>query len=35
VLGAIVAIPVAASIQILFREYFDLRTLSLKTPSPA
>ena len=30
VLGAIVAIPVAASIQILLREYVDLRTLSLK-----
>ena len=34
-MGAIVAIPVAASIQILLREYVDLRTLSLKTPSPA
>jgi predicted PurR-regulated permease PerM len=31
VLGAIVAIPVAASIQILVREYVDLRTLSLKS----
>jgi predicted PurR-regulated permease PerM len=30
VLGAIVAIPVAASIQILVREYVDLRTISLK-----
>ena len=30
VLGALVAIPVAASIQILLREYVDLRTLSLK-----
>jgi predicted PurR-regulated permease PerM len=30
VLGALVAIPVAASIQILTREYVDLRTLSLK-----
>jgi predicted PurR-regulated permease PerM len=30
VLGALVAIPVAASIQILVREYVDLRTLSLK-----
>ena len=30
VLGALVAIPVAASIQILMREYVDLRTLSLK-----
>jgi predicted PurR-regulated permease PerM len=35
ILGAIVAIPVAASIQILFREYVDLRTMSLKNPSPA
>jgi predicted PurR-regulated permease PerM len=34
VMGAIVAIPVAASIQILLREYVDLRTLSLKTPEP-
>jgi predicted PurR-regulated permease PerM len=34
VLGAIVAIPIAASIQILVREYVDLRTLSLKTPEP-
>ncbi len=32
VLGAIVAIPVAASIQILMREYVDMRTLSLKRP---
>lgn len=32
VMGAIVAIPVAASIQILLREYVDLRTLSIKTP---
>jgi predicted PurR-regulated permease PerM len=30
VLGAIVAIPIAASIQILVREYVDLRTFSLK-----
>jgi predicted PurR-regulated permease PerM len=30
VLGAIVAIPVAASVQILLREYVDLRTFSLK-----
>jgi predicted PurR-regulated permease PerM len=30
VLGAIVAIPLAASIQILLREYFDWRTLSVK-----
>jgi predicted PurR-regulated permease PerM len=35
VLGAIVAIPVAASIQILLREYVDLRTFSLKTPKRA
>jgi len=34
VLGAIVAIPVAASIQILLREYVDLRTLSLKRHKP-
>jgi predicted PurR-regulated permease PerM len=34
VLGALVAIPVAASIQILVREYVDLRTLSIKTPEP-
>jgi predicted PurR-regulated permease PerM len=33
VMGAIVAIPVAASIQILIREYVDLRTMSLKTPT--
>ena len=32
VLGALVAIPVAASIQILVREYVDLRTLS-KSPT--
>jgi predicted PurR-regulated permease PerM len=32
VLGAIVAIPVAASIQILLREYVDMRTLSIKGP---
>ncbi len=30
VLGALVAIPVAASIQILGREYVDLRTLSIR-----
>jgi predicted PurR-regulated permease PerM len=30
VLGALVAIPVAASIQILIREYVDLRTLTIK-----
>ena len=34
ILGAIVAIPVAASIQILLREYVDLRTLSIKAPEP-
>jgi len=31
VMGAIVAIPVAASIQVLIREYVDLRSLSLKS----
>jgi predicted PurR-regulated permease PerM len=30
VLGALVAIPAAASIQILVREYIDLRTMSIK-----
>jgi predicted PurR-regulated permease PerM len=35
VLGALVAIPIAASIQILLREYVDLRSLSIKaTPPP-
>ncbi len=34
VLGALVAIPVAASIQILMREYVDMRTLSLKKDDP-
>ena len=34
VLGALVAIPVAASIQILLREYLDPRTLSLREPPP-
>jgi predicted PurR-regulated permease PerM len=34
ILGAIVAIPVAASIQILLREYVDMRTLSIKSPEP-
>lgn len=34
VLGALVAIPVAASIQILLREYVDLRTMSLKRDGP-
>ncbi|HYN51410.1 MAG TPA: AI-2E family transporter [Thermoleophilaceae bacterium] len=33
VLGALVAIPVAASIQILIREYVDVRTLTIK-PEP-
>ncbi len=30
VLGALVAIPAAASIQILVREYVDIRTMSIK-----
>jgi predicted PurR-regulated permease PerM len=34
IMGAIVAIPIAASIQILLREYVDLRTFTLKTPEP-
>ena len=34
VLGALVAIPVAASIQILMREYVDLRTLTIKPSRP-
>jgi predicted PurR-regulated permease PerM len=34
VLGAIVAIPVAASIQILIREFVDWRTMSIKGPEP-
>lgn len=34
VMGALVAIPVAASIQILLREYVDLRTLSIKPEKP-
>jgi predicted PurR-regulated permease PerM len=34
VLGAIVAIPVAASIQILLREYVDLRTFSVRPHEP-
>jgi predicted PurR-regulated permease PerM len=33
VLGALVAIPIAASIQILLREWVDLRTLTIK-PEP-
>jgi predicted PurR-regulated permease PerM len=32
VLGAVVAIPIAASIQILLREYWDWHTLSVKEP---
>ena len=32
IMGAIAAIPIAASIQILVREYVDLRTISLKSP---
>jgi predicted PurR-regulated permease PerM len=35
VLGALIAIPVAASIQILLREYVDLRTMSIKAHPPA
>jgi predicted PurR-regulated permease PerM len=34
IMGALVAIPVAASIQILVREYVDLRTLSIKPEPP-
>ncbi|MEA2454030.1 MAG: hypothetical protein QOI45_292 [Thermoleophilaceae bacterium] len=34
ILGALVAIPVAASIQILLREYVDLRTMRIKTSPP-
>ena len=34
VLGALVAIPVAASIQILLREWVDLRTLTIKPEPP-
>ena len=34
VMGALVAIPIAASIQIIVREYVDLRTLSLKSHDP-
>jgi predicted PurR-regulated permease PerM len=30
VIGALVAIPAAASIQILLREYVDVRTMSIK-----
>jgi predicted PurR-regulated permease PerM len=34
VLGALVAIPIAASIQILVREYWDWRTLSVRDAAP-
>jgi predicted PurR-regulated permease PerM len=34
VLGALVAIPIAASIQILLREYVDVRTMSIKADPP-
>jgi predicted PurR-regulated permease PerM len=34
IMGALVAIPVAASIQILVREYVDLRTMSIKPERP-
>jgi predicted PurR-regulated permease PerM len=34
VMGAIIAIPIAASIQILLREYVDLRNFSLKRSEP-
>jgi predicted PurR-regulated permease PerM len=34
VLGALVAIPIAASIQILLREWVDLRTLTIKPEPP-
>ena len=34
ILGALVAIPIAASIQILMREYVDLRTMSIKAHPP-
>jgi predicted PurR-regulated permease PerM len=34
VLGALVAIPVAASIQILIREWIDVRTMSIKPEAP-
>jgi predicted PurR-regulated permease PerM len=35
ILGALVAIPIAASIQILLREYVDLRTMTIKEEPPA
>jgi predicted PurR-regulated permease PerM len=34
ILGALVAIPIAASIQILLREYVDLRNLTIKAHPP-
>jgi predicted PurR-regulated permease PerM len=34
ILGALIAIPIAASIQILIREYFDPRTLSIRKEPP-
>ena len=34
VLGALLAIPVAASIQITIREYVTLRRLAIATPGP-
>jgi predicted PurR-regulated permease PerM len=34
VLGALVAIPIAASIQILIREYVDVRTLTIRREPP-
>ena len=34
VVGAIAAIPIAASIQILLREYVDLRTFSMRPHEP-
>lgn len=34
VIGALVAIPIAASIQILVREYWDWRTLSVRDAGP-
>ncbi len=34
ILGALMAIPMAASIQILMREYFDPRTLSIRKEAP-
>src|SRR5215208_4645209 len=35
VVGAIAAIPIAASIQILMREYVDMRTLSMRPHEPS